>query len=384
MRIERFAVEAAAVENLIDAYGEPVNDGRGTSAREALREAVIAESESDTWAYAQLEWTYAGERLDGPDTCHCGQQNLTYRFVVRNKLNGRVLAPIGSTCIHAHFDLNTDLLLAVKVGKEYLQAVRAALEGQPLELTTTFTRRALALARERGTITPTQWSTLDTAYPDWGKRYMSSQQVVAVDDALREGFAPAVGGQVLPRTGRALDAALQVEAEAARRKAMRRAAAEMEARRTAWLEAESAWRSTPEGMAWLRQDRWRRIVARRAIERVADMRLVETSDQGVAWRRAVTAEDVARLRRRGVVSEAEARFLGDMRDRYRTSPKQRRWLTSILHRIDAHARRVSVPPETLPGYAAGLAAGARHDELAAMNREVELGFLEGYLEGSAS
>lgn len=382
MSIEKFEVEAAAVEDLIDAYGEPVNDGHGTHAREALREAVTDASESDTWAYAQLEWTYAGERLDGPDTCHCGQQNLVYRFIVRNKLNDQVLAPIGSTCIHEHFDLNTDLLLAVKAGKEYLQAVRVALDGQPLDLRTSFTRRALALARERGTITLEQWSTLDAAYPDWGKGHVPPQQVVAVDDALREGFARAVGGPVLPRSGRALDALAQVEADAARREQRRRAAAEQEERRAAWLGAEREWRATPEGLAWSRRERQRGIVARRAIDRAADLRLVRLADGGFLSVEDLSAEDVARLRRRSVIRERETSFLNDMRTRrHRRSSKQLAWLGSILERVETHVRRVSVPPKSLPGYAAGCAARVRGDEDEAMRREVELGFLEGYLEG---
>lgn len=68
---------------------------------ENLIQTVIDNSESKEWNQAVLEWeVYDCEEDEECSTfCICGKEGLRYAFTIRNKYNGNLLYPIGSTCI---------------------------------------------------------------------------------------------------------------------------------------------------------------------------------------------------------------------------------------------------------------------------------------------
>ncbi len=68
---------------------------------ENLIKTVLENSESNNWQDAVLEWeVYDCVEDDECSTiCICGKEGLKYAFTIRNRYNGRLLYPIGSTCI---------------------------------------------------------------------------------------------------------------------------------------------------------------------------------------------------------------------------------------------------------------------------------------------
>lgn len=62
---------------------------------------VINNSESDNWQEAVTEWEiYDCEEDDRcSEECICGKENIKYLYTIRNVYNGRLLFPIGSSCI---------------------------------------------------------------------------------------------------------------------------------------------------------------------------------------------------------------------------------------------------------------------------------------------
>ena len=62
---------------------------------------VINNSESDNWQEAVTEWEiYDCEEDDiCSEECICGKENIKYLYTIRNVYNGRLLFPIGSSCI---------------------------------------------------------------------------------------------------------------------------------------------------------------------------------------------------------------------------------------------------------------------------------------------
>lgn len=67
-----------------------------------LKSAVLKYSDSSNWNAAVYEWEIYD--VDEDDTlsesCVCGKENLRYLFTIKNKINGNILYPIGSSCIH--------------------------------------------------------------------------------------------------------------------------------------------------------------------------------------------------------------------------------------------------------------------------------------------
>lgn len=63
---------------------------------------VINCSESDNWQDAVLEWDIEDceEDLSCSSECICGKENIKYLYTIRNRYNGKMLFPIGSSCIN--------------------------------------------------------------------------------------------------------------------------------------------------------------------------------------------------------------------------------------------------------------------------------------------
>ena len=68
---------------------------------ECLKETVVKYSESDYWEEAVDEWEIIECHIDKnvEEICICGQEGLRYCYTIRNRLNGKNLYPIGSSCI---------------------------------------------------------------------------------------------------------------------------------------------------------------------------------------------------------------------------------------------------------------------------------------------
>lgn len=62
---------------------------------------VIYNSESDEWDGAVTEWEIYDCEEDETcsEECICGKENIKYLYTIRNILNGKLLFPIGSSCI---------------------------------------------------------------------------------------------------------------------------------------------------------------------------------------------------------------------------------------------------------------------------------------------
>ena len=75
--------------------------GRKSKFYEALIEEVVYNSVSDIWEEAVEEWEIYDVKEDETleTSCICGHDHLRYLFTIENKLNGRFLYPIGSSCI---------------------------------------------------------------------------------------------------------------------------------------------------------------------------------------------------------------------------------------------------------------------------------------------
>lgn len=62
---------------------------------------VINNSEADNWDEAVMEWEIfdCEEDESCSERCICGKENIKYLYTIRNVYNGRLLFPIGSSCI---------------------------------------------------------------------------------------------------------------------------------------------------------------------------------------------------------------------------------------------------------------------------------------------
>ena len=66
-----------------------------------LIKTVINNSVSNNWSEAVKEWDIVDveEDITLSESCICGHPNLRYLYTIKNKYTGRILYPIGSSCI---------------------------------------------------------------------------------------------------------------------------------------------------------------------------------------------------------------------------------------------------------------------------------------------
>ncbi len=80
---------------------------------ENLIRTVLDNSEADDWASAVQEWEIVDwdEDLELKSACICGKERLRYLYTIRNRYNGNILDPIGSSCIRKfeRTDLNDEV-----------------------------------------------------------------------------------------------------------------------------------------------------------------------------------------------------------------------------------------------------------------------------------
>lgn len=120
---------------------------------------VIDESEANSWNDAVLEWEIIDCEEDDELSlsCICGKENLRYLYTIRNELNGKVLFPIGSSCIKKfeRSDLNEEIIVREGMFKLY----RAIRTRTFIELSSEFfSRRLLNALYERGAFRANQYN----------------------------------------------------------------------------------------------------------------------------------------------------------------------------------------------------------------------------------
>lgn len=112
---------------------------------------VIELSESDYWEEAVEEWDIfdCEEDLSCSSECVCGKENIKYLYTIRNRYNGRILLPIGSSCINKFG--RRDLREATLLIEDQFRLFHAVEEGRFLSLNTElFSRKLLKWLYEEG------------------------------------------------------------------------------------------------------------------------------------------------------------------------------------------------------------------------------------------
>lgn len=121
---------------------------------------VIRSSESDNWKDAVVEWDIddCEEDLSCSSECVCGKENIKYLYTIRNRYSGRILYPIGSSCINKFG--REDLRDATSLIESQFKLLHAVEEGRYLSLSSElFSRKLLRWLYEEGAF--------DTEYNDY-------------------------------------------------------------------------------------------------------------------------------------------------------------------------------------------------------------------------
>ena len=131
-----------------------------------LPKIVLEASSSKVWDTAITEWHVVSCRDNGSPSgdCLCGHEGIRYEYTIRNSVNGRELAPIGSTCI-LKFE-NDELKNEIegwKAAIKLLEALEArkpgvALDGLNRDL---FSRCLYAFLYEKGAFSPNKYNGYD-------------------------------------------------------------------------------------------------------------------------------------------------------------------------------------------------------------------------------
>lgn len=128
-----------------------VNDSLYT---QNLKKCVIDASMAKDWKSAVQEWDIVDceEDEECSSVCLCGKENLRYLFTIRNRKNGKILYPIGSTCIEK-FKRN-ELKEEVKTKIKMYHLAQAIKNGEKIKLNSDyFTKNLLSTLYEENVFT---------------------------------------------------------------------------------------------------------------------------------------------------------------------------------------------------------------------------------------
>jgi len=108
-----------------------------------LIKRVVDSSEATTWDAAVLEWEVYDCEEDEEllSSCVCGKENLRYLFAIKNKYNGNILYPIGSSCIKK-FERD-DLNESVSINEQLFKLLHAIENHEFITLSSEFFSRKL-------------------------------------------------------------------------------------------------------------------------------------------------------------------------------------------------------------------------------------------------
>ena len=112
-----------------------------------------------------LEWDIIDCEEDDEleSSCICGKENLRYLFVIKNDITGKVLYPIGSSCIKK-FN-RKDLNEQASISEQLFKLLHAVESGEYISLSTEFfSRKLLAYLYEDGAFTDNEYNNYKSKY----------------------------------------------------------------------------------------------------------------------------------------------------------------------------------------------------------------------------
>ena len=115
-----------------------------------------------------LEWDIIDCEEDDEleSSCICGKENLRYLFVIKNDITGKVLYPIGSSCIKK-FN-RKDLNEQASISEQLFKLLHAVESGEYISLSTEFfSRKLLAYLYEDGAFTDNEYNNYDAKEDYW-------------------------------------------------------------------------------------------------------------------------------------------------------------------------------------------------------------------------
>ena len=127
-----------------------------------LKEVIIANSVSDKWEEAVLEWQPIDLEYDPnvDSTCVCGHPNLFFLYRIRNEINGKELFPIGSSCIQ-RFE-RKELTAKLVSFESVINIYKAMMGWEPIEFTSKyFSRGLIDHMYERNAFKPTVFNSFN-------------------------------------------------------------------------------------------------------------------------------------------------------------------------------------------------------------------------------
>lgn len=128
-----------------------------------LFDIVLKSSESSNLTNAFAEWDLedSEEDVDAESVCVCGKENIRYLHLIRNRINGNTLFPIGSSCIEK-FE-RSDLNEMISLKESMFRLFHAVENNEFLSLSKNlFSRKLIKYLYEQGTFTSTQFEEKDS------------------------------------------------------------------------------------------------------------------------------------------------------------------------------------------------------------------------------
>ena len=129
-----------------------------------LIETILSNSCSRSWENAVYEWEVIGLMED--DTlvkdCICGKENLKYLYTIQNKLNGKILFPIGASCIRKFG--RADLNESISIQEKLFDLVNGYQKKEVIKLNSKyFSKGLLMFLYKEGAFKPNQYNKNDSS-----------------------------------------------------------------------------------------------------------------------------------------------------------------------------------------------------------------------------
>lgn len=124
-----------------------------------LIEKVLKNSISKNWSDAVQEWDITDSEEDEyfESTCICGKENIKYLYTIENIKNGKVLYPIGSSCIKKF--KRKDLNKVTSVNESLFKLLHAVRDNKFISLNSDlFSRKLLKYLYENGAFKATKYN----------------------------------------------------------------------------------------------------------------------------------------------------------------------------------------------------------------------------------
>ncbi len=169
----------------------------------SLVQTVLNASQSKAWGSAVAEWDIVAMEEDESVSgiCVCAQEGLRYLYEIRNRTNGNILFPIGSSCIKkfARADLNEE----VKNRQRLFCLINAVKKGERIELSAQyFSRKFLEYLYHHGAFKGSQynhyegWRDYEFMRDMFNKRDYSTAQARKVTAIIMSSVIPYARGQM--------------------------------------------------------------------------------------------------------------------------------------------------------------------------------------------